>query len=351
MDCRWSQAARGLRSPHDRGHDHRPPERALQDRRADHGRRRGGREFEFRRASAIVLCRCGHSRTKPFCDATHKRIGFVADDVVAADRVARRRSTGRVESRVPEARLDETESGLAPASDGWFVVNVRDASGGRRRRSARLRVRDREHFFPQSAVRPAPADASASTISCWRTSTVPPSAASAAPRGVTVGEVEHAERVAERAGRRRAAPGARSLAPRAGRRCTRPPTTRTTRRRAVDEQAARIGDLRERRRRRAATARARCGARGSRRAPRRRPPRPAALVRRRRQRPDLDVSDVAVAEVSYSAIAWCSRRSPRARPARRLASAPPRARPPSAPGRSRAVARRGRRRRRRSRRP
>jgi uncharacterized cupin superfamily protein len=28
---------------------------------------------------------------------------------------------------VPEARLEDRGSGLAPASDGWFVVNVRDA--------------------------------------------------------------------------------------------------------------------------------------------------------------------------------------------------------------------------------
>jgi uncharacterized cupin superfamily protein len=28
---------------------------------------------------------------------------------------------------VPEARLEDSGSGLAPASDGWFVVNVRDA--------------------------------------------------------------------------------------------------------------------------------------------------------------------------------------------------------------------------------
>jgi uncharacterized cupin superfamily protein len=28
---------------------------------------------------------------------------------------------------VPEARLEDPGSGLAPASDGWFVVNVRDA--------------------------------------------------------------------------------------------------------------------------------------------------------------------------------------------------------------------------------
>ena len=29
---------------------------------------------------AIALCRCGHSQTKPFCDSSHKRVGFVADD-------------------------------------------------------------------------------------------------------------------------------------------------------------------------------------------------------------------------------------------------------------------------------
>jgi mannose-6-phosphate isomerase-like protein (cupin superfamily) len=28
---------------------------------------------------------------------------------------------------VPEARLEETEAGLVPASDGWFVLNARDA--------------------------------------------------------------------------------------------------------------------------------------------------------------------------------------------------------------------------------
>ena len=40
-----------------------------------------GREFELPEGGAVVLCRCGHSSTKPFCDATHKRIAFVADDV------------------------------------------------------------------------------------------------------------------------------------------------------------------------------------------------------------------------------------------------------------------------------
>ncbi|MBA3382094.1 MAG: CDGSH iron-sulfur domain-containing protein [Actinobacteria bacterium] len=39
-----------------------------------------GNEFVLPEGSAIALCRCGRSRTKPFCDATHKRVGFVADD-------------------------------------------------------------------------------------------------------------------------------------------------------------------------------------------------------------------------------------------------------------------------------
>ena len=47
-----------------------------------------GREFELPEGNAVVLCRCGHSSTKPFCDATHKRIGFVADDT--APRAAER---------------------------------------------------------------------------------------------------------------------------------------------------------------------------------------------------------------------------------------------------------------------
>jgi CDGSH-type Zn-finger protein len=45
-----------------------------------------GREFVPPPGEGIVLCRCGHSENKPFCDSSHKRVGFVADD--SATRVA-----------------------------------------------------------------------------------------------------------------------------------------------------------------------------------------------------------------------------------------------------------------------
>ena len=46
-----------------------------------------GNAFEVPRGDTIVLCRCGHSQSKPFCDKSHRRVGFVADD--SAPRVPR----------------------------------------------------------------------------------------------------------------------------------------------------------------------------------------------------------------------------------------------------------------------
>jgi len=39
-----------------------------------------GIPFELPPGSSVVLCRCGHSKNKPFCDATHRKTGLVADD-------------------------------------------------------------------------------------------------------------------------------------------------------------------------------------------------------------------------------------------------------------------------------
>jgi len=44
------------------------------------------KEFGLAGRTVVSLCRCGHSGNKPFCDATHKQIGFEA--VETAPRVA-----------------------------------------------------------------------------------------------------------------------------------------------------------------------------------------------------------------------------------------------------------------------
>ncbi len=35
-----------------------------------------GGVFELPEGETIVLCRCGHSQSKPFCDASHRDAGF-----------------------------------------------------------------------------------------------------------------------------------------------------------------------------------------------------------------------------------------------------------------------------------
>jgi CDGSH-type Zn-finger protein len=42
-----------------------------------------GRAFVLPEGRAVALCRCGQSRTKPFCDKSHRRVGFVGDDCAA----------------------------------------------------------------------------------------------------------------------------------------------------------------------------------------------------------------------------------------------------------------------------
>lgn len=37
-----------------------------------------GEAYEVPEGKAVFLCRCGASENKPFCDATHSRMGFEA---------------------------------------------------------------------------------------------------------------------------------------------------------------------------------------------------------------------------------------------------------------------------------
>ena len=37
-----------------------------------------GTAFDLSEQTTVFLCRCGHSRTKPFCDGTHETLHFQA---------------------------------------------------------------------------------------------------------------------------------------------------------------------------------------------------------------------------------------------------------------------------------
>jgi len=60
---------------------------------------------------------------------------------------------------VPEAPLDDSGSGLAPAGDGWFVVNVRDAqwltseNGGKKPSGSECSFESQDFVFPQLGIR------------------------------------------------------------------------------------------------------------------------------------------------------------------------------------------------------
>jgi uncharacterized cupin superfamily protein len=60
---------------------------------------------------------------------------------------------------VPEARLDDSGSGLSPARDGWFVVNVRDAewltseNGAKQPFGSDCTFESPAFEFPQLAIR------------------------------------------------------------------------------------------------------------------------------------------------------------------------------------------------------
>ena len=47
-----------------------------------------GEEF-ISRKNLVALCRCGGSKTKPYCDGTHSKVGFEAAERAVAERERR----------------------------------------------------------------------------------------------------------------------------------------------------------------------------------------------------------------------------------------------------------------------
>ncbi|MBX3441394.1 MAG: CDGSH iron-sulfur domain-containing protein [Planctomyces sp.] len=39
-----------------------------------------GQAFDLQGKETFALCRCGHSKNRPFCDGAHKACGFLADE-------------------------------------------------------------------------------------------------------------------------------------------------------------------------------------------------------------------------------------------------------------------------------
>jgi len=48
-----------------------------------------GVQYHPKNPRAFSLCRCGASTTKPFCDGTHSRAGFVAAEAAVPESVDR----------------------------------------------------------------------------------------------------------------------------------------------------------------------------------------------------------------------------------------------------------------------
>lgn len=45
---------------------------------------RDGNKFDLGGRTAISLCRCGHSKDKPFCDSSHRECNFQSEIVARA---------------------------------------------------------------------------------------------------------------------------------------------------------------------------------------------------------------------------------------------------------------------------
>ncbi len=47
-----------------------------------------GNKYDLTGKANVALCRCGHSKNKPFCDGSHRGCGFVAGETVPGTKIA-----------------------------------------------------------------------------------------------------------------------------------------------------------------------------------------------------------------------------------------------------------------------
>jgi CDGSH-type Zn-finger protein len=92
---------------------------------------REGKRFEHE--AKFKLCRCGHSSDKPFCDGTHKKIGFDGTEVASRDSYEEQAGL----TKGPVLSLKDAESLCAfarfcdPAGQVWGLVHQTDEEGPR----------------------------------------------------------------------------------------------------------------------------------------------------------------------------------------------------------------------------
>ena len=122
----WPTAEVAVMGP-DGAVEHRLPPRARGVGRSGGAPRRADRGLQGALRESVRGGRARLRRRRDRAAAYPPRADRCARDGVDEGRAAAQAKAREHPPVIPEAPLDDSGSGLAPASDGWFVVNVRDA--------------------------------------------------------------------------------------------------------------------------------------------------------------------------------------------------------------------------------